>query len=74
MYNYEAVEKLDELITEGMLFAESECRHNVRLPWNEEIYEKMTQVNILRLHMSSLRNKVDYTDQIENKQRTLKVK
>ena len=46
-YNYEAVEKLDELITTGMLCAEQECRHNVRLPWSEEIHEKMTQVNIL---------------------------
>ena len=38
------------------------------------IHEKMTQVNILRLYMSSLRNKVNCTDQIEEKQHTLKVK
>ena len=73
-YSYEAVEKLDELITAGMLFAERECWHNVRLLSSEEIHEKMTQVNILQLYMSSLRNKVDYTDQIEKKQHTLKIK
>ena len=73
MYSYEAVEKLEELITEGILFAESECQHDIRLPLSEEIHEKMTQVNILRLYMSSLRNKVNYTDQIEKKQLTLKV-
>ena len=59
MYSYEAVEKLDELITAGMLFAESECRHDARLPWSEEINETMTKVNILRIYMSSLCNKVD---------------
>ena len=73
-FSYEAVEKLDELIASGMLCAEQECRNDVRLPWSEEIHEKMTQVNILRLYMSSLRNKVDCTDQIKKKQQTLKVK
>ena len=53
-YNYEAVEKLDELITAGMKCAEKECRNDVRLPWSEEIHETMTRVNILRLYMSSL--------------------
>ena len=72
-YSYEAVEKLDELITIGMMCAKQECRNNVRLPWSKDIHEKMTQVNILRLHMSSLQNKVDCTDQIEKKQQTLKV-
>ena len=33
-YSYEAVEKLDELVTAGMLHAEQECRNNVRLPWS----------------------------------------
>ena len=31
-YNYEEVEKLDELITAGMLHAEHECRNDVQLP------------------------------------------
>ena len=72
-YSYEAVEKLDELITAGMMCAEQECRNDVRLPWSEEIHEKMTQVHILRLYLSSLRNKIDCEVQIETKQRSLKV-
>ena len=31
-YKYKEVEKLDELITAGMLHAENECRNNIRLP------------------------------------------
>ena len=72
-YSYEAVEKLDELVTAGMMCAEQECRNDARLPWSEEIHEKMTQVNILRLYMSSLRNKIDCIDQIEKKRQSLKV-
>ena len=68
-YSYEAVEKLDELITAGMMCAEQECKNNVRLPWSEEIQKKMTQVNILRMYMSSLQSKIDCTNQIEKKQR-----
>ena len=73
-YSYDAVEKLDELITAGMMCAEQACRNDARLPWSEDIHIKMTQVNILRLYMSSLRRKVDCTDQIKKKQQTLKVK
>ena len=46
-YSYEAVEKLDELITAGMLCAKQVCRNDVRLPWSEEIHKTMTQVHIL---------------------------
>ena len=73
-YSYKAVEKLDELVTAGMLCAEKVYRNDARLPWSEEIHEKMTQVNILWLYMSSLRNKGDRTNQVEQKQHTLKVK
>ena len=65
--------KLDELITAGMMCAQQECRNDTRLPWSENIHEKMTQVNILRLYMSSLWNKINYTNQIEKKQQSLKV-
>ena len=34
----------------------------------------MTQVHILWIHLSSLRNKIDYEVQIEAKQKSLKVK
>ena len=40
-YSYEAVEKLDELITTWMLCVEQECRENMRLLWSEKIDEKM---------------------------------
>ena len=73
-YSYKAVEKLDELITTGIICVEQECMNDMRLPWSEEIHEKITQVNRLRLYMSSLQNKVDRMDQIEKKQHTLKVK
>ena len=62
--NYEAVEKLDELITAGMLHAEHECRNDVRLPWSNEIHTLMTQVNILGIHLSSLKNNINCTTQI----------
>ena len=73
-YTYEEVKKLDILITAGMLHAEHECRNNVRLPWSKEIHEIMTQVHILRIHLSSLRNKIDCKVQIKAKQESLKVK
>ena len=72
-YSYEAIEKLDELITAGMMCAEQECRNDARLPWSKVIHEKMTQVHTLRLDMSSLRNKIDCKNQIEKKQQLLKV-
>ena len=72
-YSYEAVEILDELITAGMQCAKQVCRNDARLPWNEEIHETMTQVHILRLYMSSLRNKIDCNAQIEKKQLSLKL-
>ena len=72
-YNYEEVEKLDELITAGMKCAEEECKNASRLPWSPEIHETVTQVNLLRLHLSSLRNRINCDDQIEQKQKSLKV-
>ena len=72
-YSYEGVEKLDELITAGMKCAEEECRNASRLPWSPEIHEIVTQVNILRLHLSSLRNKINCDNQIEKIQQSLKV-
>lgn len=59
-YNYEDIEKLDELITAEILHAEQECQNDMRLPWSEEIHETMTQVNILKIHFSSLYNNIDY--------------
>ena len=73
-YSYATVKKLDELITAGMICAEQECRKDMQLSWSEQVHKKMTQVNILRMYMSSLRNKIECTDQIEKKQQSLKVK
>ena len=56
-----------------MMCAEQECRNDARLPWSEDIHEEITQINILRLYISSLQNKIDCTDQIEKKQQSLKV-
>ena len=67
-YSYEAVEKLDKLITAGMMCAEQECRNDARLPWSKDIHKKITQVNKLRLYMSSLQNNISCTNQIEKKQ------
>ena len=72
-YSYEAVEKLDELITAGMQCAKQVCRNDARLPWSEELHKIMTQVHILRLYMSSLCNKIDCDAQIEKKQLSLKL-
>ena len=38
-----------------------------------EIHETMTQVNILRRYLSSLRNRINCADQTEKKQQLLKV-
>ena len=56
-----------------MMCAEQECRNVVRLLWSEYIHDKMTQVHILRLYMSSLRDKIDCTNEIDRKQQSLKV-
>ena len=72
-YSYEEVEKLDELITAGMKCAKEECRNATQLPWSPEIHKIVTQVNILILHLSSLRNRINCDDQIEKKQQSLKV-
>ena len=66
-YKYKEIEKLDELITAGMLHAEQECRNDLRLPRSKEIHECMTQVHILWIHLSSLWNKIGCDDQIEAK-------
>ena len=78
-YNYEAVEKLDKLITAGMLHAKHECRNDVRLPWSDEIHTLMTQIHILRIHLSALKIYIHCKTQIAAvqiaaKQKSLKVK
>ena len=53
-YNKEKLEKLDRIITMGMLEAEDQCRIHHRQPWSKEVNEVMTTANILRINLSSL--------------------
>jgi hypothetical protein len=46
-YNKEKLEKLDRIITRGMLEAEDQCRIQHRQPWSKEVNEVMTTANIL---------------------------
>jgi hypothetical protein len=55
-----------------MLEAEEQCRIHHQLTWTKEVNEVMTTANILRIHLSSLRNGIDCTKQIEQKQLLLR--
>ena len=54
-----------------MLHAKSKCRNGLRLPWCKEFNEVMTKFNILKIHLSSLRNNIDCSKQIEKKEQLL---
>jgi hypothetical protein len=71
-YNKEKLEKLDRIITRGMLEAEDQCRIHHRQPWSKEVNEVMTTANILRINLSSLKNNIDCSKQIAQKQSLLK--
>jgi hypothetical protein len=71
-YNKEKLEKLDRIITRGMLEAEDQCRIHHRQPWSKEVNEVMTTANILRINLSSLKNNIDCLKQIAQKQSLLK--
>jgi hypothetical protein len=55
-----------------MLEAEEQCRIYHRQPWTKEVNEVMTTVNILRIHLSSVKNNIDCRKQISQKQTLLK--
>jgi exonuclease III len=71
-YEKDKLEALDKKITKGMLEAEEQRRIHHRLTWTKEVNEVMTTANILRIHLSSLRNGIDCTKQIEQKQLLLR--
>ena len=71
-YTPEAANHLDDLITKGMLLAESKCSTPYRLPWCKETHEIMTATNILRSYASSLRNRMDLSTSIDKKLASLK--
>jgi hypothetical protein len=56
----------------GMLEAEETCRIYHRQPWSKEVNEAMTTANILRIHLSSLKNNIDCMKQIAQKQSLFK--
>jgi hypothetical protein len=55
-----------------MLEAEEQCTIYHRQPWTKEVNEVMTTANILRIHLSSLKNNMNCTKQIMQKQSLLK--
>ena len=63
-YTPEAANHLDDLVTKGMLHAESKCSTPYRLPWCKETHEIMTATNILRSYASSLCNCIDLSTSI----------
>jgi hypothetical protein len=71
-YEAKKLEALDRTITRGMLEAEDQCRIHHRQPWTKEVNEVMTTANILRIQLSSLKNNIDCTKQIAQKQALLK--
>jgi hypothetical protein len=72
LYEKDKLEKLDRVITRGMLEAEDQCRIHHRQPWSKEVNEVMTTANILRINLSSIRNNINCSKQIAQKQSLLK--
>jgi hypothetical protein len=72
-YEKNKLEKLDRIITKGMLEAEDQYRIHHREPWSKEVNEVMITANILRINLSSLRNNIDCSKQIAQKQSLLKI-
>ena len=54
-----------------MLHAESKYLNGLRLLMSKEINEVMIKFNILKIHLSSLRNNIDCSAQIEKKEQLL---
>jgi hypothetical protein len=70
-YEEKKLEDLDIMITKGMLEAEDQCRIHHRQPWSKVVNEVMTTANILQIQLSSLRNNINCSKQIEQKQQLL---
>jgi hypothetical protein len=66
-YEKDNLEKLDRIITRGMLEAEDQCRIHHRQPWSKEVNEVVTMANILRISLSSLKNNLNCSKQIAQK-------
>jgi hypothetical protein len=70
-YETKKLEALDREITKGMLEAEDQCRIYHRQPWTKEVNEVMTTANIFIIKLSSMKNNIDCTKQIAQKQTLL---
>ena len=72
MYDCEKVETLDKVITQGMLNAEQQCKHYQRLPWCPAINDLVTKINMMKLSLTSMNNKIDMAKQIKSQRKNLK--
>ena len=70
-FDAEKANILDQIITEGMLAAEKECKQNYRLPWDETTHDVMTTGNILRALLSHFQTNTDNKEVIAEKLKTL---
>ena len=66
-FDEEIVNKLNQIITEGMLAAKKECKHMYRLPWDMITHYTMTKLNILRCMISADKNDIDNEEVIAAK-------
>ena len=55
-----------------MLHAEHQCKHSQQLPWRSEINELVTKINMMKLTLTSMNNKIDMTIQIASQRMNLK--
>jgi hypothetical protein len=70
-YDGKKLEELDRKIKAGMLEAEDQCRIHHQQSWTKEVNEVMMTANILRIQLSSIRNSLDCSKQIKQKQNLL---
>lgn len=63
--------KLDQIITEGILAAEKEYEQTYCLPWDEATHYTVTKLNILRCMILEERNTIDNKEVIEAKIKSL---
>lgn len=68
----EKANKLDELITAGMIAAKQICLITYRLPWCELTHEIMMTTNILKSYLSSLKTGINLSKTISRKMDKLK--
>ena len=58
-FDLDKAEKLNEIITAGILAAEKKCYTSYCLPCDKEIHEVITKKNTMLVHLSGIYNQVD---------------